>query len=405
MYRTNITLKGVNKSNGLGKITIEITFQIGSQRERVYIPTGEKLPVEFWHNGKISKAFPSAKEIMRRVEVIHNEIKTHLFDLERKNGFVNKNLFNQSYFGNVNNDQDLMILLDKFIQVKNLSAKRKLIEKLNAIRNQLKIFLKGRSFSVNEINQEFINSLTRFWVNEIGLQPNTVAKNFGFFKQFLNYLKNEEILTNLKYQRLDYPSEVETNTIVLNKEEVISLANYIPKNESLKKVKDLFLIMIYSGLRFSDAIRINKSWVRGDFLFINTQKTGEKVSIPLHPKLRQILIDHKFDVFRIRISNQKFNYLVKELGQEAGINQLVEIVKFEKGIKQYLTFPKYKIIASHTGRRTFITNSILAGIPLAVIQKITGHRKLTTLQKYVDIADDSKKTEFEKLSNYFNSEG
>lgn len=405
MYRTNITLKGVNKSNGLGKITIEITFQIGSQRERIYIPTGEKLPVEFWQNGKVSKAFPSSKEIMRRVGVLHNEIKTHLFDLERKNGFVNKNLFSQSFLGNVDNDQDLLILLDKFIQVKNLSAKRKLIEKLKAIRNQLKKFLRGRSLSVNEVNQEFINSLTKYWVDEIRLQPNTIAKNFGFFKQFMNYLKNEEILTNMKYQRLDYPTEVETNTIVLSKEEVITLVNYNPESESLKKVKDLFLIMIYSGLRFSDAIRINKSWVRGDFLFINTQKTGEKVSIPLHEKLRQILIDNEFDVSRIRISNQKFNYHVKELGEKAGINQLVEIVRFEKGIKQYLTFPKYKLIASHTGRRTFITNSILAGIPLPVIQKITGHRKLTTLQKYVDIADDSKKTEFEKLSNYFSSEG
>ena len=62
-------------------------------------------------------------------------------------------------------------------------------------------------------------------------------------------------------------------------------------------------------------------------IFINTQKTGEKVSIPLHEKLRQILIDNEFDVSRIRISNQKFNYHVKELGEKAGINQLVEIVK------------------------------------------------------------------------------
>jgi integrase len=59
------------------------------------------------------------------------------------------------------------------------------------------------------------------------------------------------------------------------------------------------------------------------------------------------------------------------------------------------------MIASHTGRRTFIINAILAGIPLPVIQKITGHRKLTTLQKYVEIADENKKTELEKLSNFF----
>ncbi|TFV93173.1 hypothetical protein E4S40_12985 [Algoriphagus kandeliae] len=401
MYRTNLILKGVNKSNRFGKITIEITFQTGSLRERIYIPTGEKVPIEFWQKGKISKAYPSHKDISKRVEIIHNEIRAQLFDLERKNGFINKNLYNDSIQGDKNTEQDLLTLLDKFIEVKNLSSKKKLIEKLKTIRNQLTTFLKGRRLFLNEVNQEFVNSLTKYWVEEIGLQPNTVAKNFGFFRQFMNYLKNEEILTSLKYQRLEYPSEVDTNTVVLNKEEVISLTRYIPRSESLRKVKDLFLIMIYSGLRYSDAVRINPSWVRGDFLFVNTQKTGEKVSIPLHPKLKGLLEAHQYDVSKIRISNQKFNDYVKVLCQEAGITSLIEIVKYEKGEKKYLTFTKFKLIASHTGRRTFITNSILAGIPLPVIQKITGHRKLSTLQKYVEISDESKKSELEKLGEYF----
>lgn len=64
-------------------------------------------------------------------------------------------------------------------------------------------------------------------------------------------------------------------------------------------------------------------------------------------------------------------------------------------------FPKFKLIASHTGRRTFITNAILAGIPLPVIQKITGHRKLSTLQKYVEIADEKKKSELKKLTDFY----
>jgi integrase len=92
---------------------------------------------------------------------------------------------------------------------------------------------------------------------------------------------------------------------------------------------------------------------------------------------------------------------VKELCQDAGINADVELIKYHHGIRQYHIIPKYKLIASHTGRRTFITNSILAGIPLSVIQRITGHKKLVTLQKYVDIAEGIKVEEMEKLSRYF----
>lgn len=401
MYRTNLVLKGISKSNGLGKITIEVTFKSGSIRERVYITTGEKVPEANWQNGVISKAFPSAREIMKRIEILHNQVKTVLFDLERNNGFVTKRQFNDAYFGESKNDQDLLAHFNKFIDIKNLSSKKKLVEKLQAIRNQMQIFLKGRKFHLHEVNQEFVNSLTKYWVEDLGLQPNTIAKNFGFFRQFMNYLRNEGVLTNLKYQRLDYPSEVETNTIVLTKEEVIRLIQYIPKTTSQGKVKDLFLILIYTGLRFGDAIRINRSWLRGKFLFINTQKTGEKISIPLHPKLNEILEKYGFDLLPLRISNQKFNDYVKELCREAEITDLIEIVRFEKGVKKYLTYPKNQLIASHTGRRTFITNSILAGIPLSVIQKITGHRKLTTLQKYVDIAEAVKTQEMEKLSRFY----
>ena len=136
-------------------------------------------------------------------------------------------------------------------------------------------------------------------------------------------------------------------------------------------------------------------------LHIHTQKTDEKITIPLHPNLREVLEKYGYDLSSMAISNQKFNKYVKELCLEAGINADVEVVKYEKGIKKYHVIPKYKLIASHTGRRTFITNAILAGIPLSVIQRITGHKKLVTLQKYVDIAEGVKSQELEKLSDFY----
>lgn len=131
------------------------------------------------------------------------------------------------------------------------------------------------------------------------------------------------------------------------------------------------------------------------------RRQGKKVSIPLHPRLKDILTKYDFDLTPLHISNQKFNDYVKILCKEAGISDEVEIVKYQNGSKQYLIKPKWSLIASHTGRRTFITNSILAGIPLPVIQQITGHKKLTTLQRYIEIADENKKSELSKLSSFY----
>lgn len=114
----------------------------------------------------------------------------------------------------------------------------------------------------------------------------------------------EEVIESDKFKRLSYPKTVETNGIVLTKEEVKMIIQYEPIKEKLKKVKDLFLVLIYNGLRFGDGIRISKSWVKDDSLIIRTQKTDDKISIPLHPILNELLRKYDYDLTPLRITNQ-----------------------------------------------------------------------------------------------------
>ena len=46
--------------------------------------------------------------------------------------------------------------------------------------------------------------------------------------------------------------------------------------------------------------------------------------------------------------------------------------------------PIYEQITFHTARRTFITNLVNANISLNAIMKMTGHKKITTLQEYIN---------------------
>lgn len=401
MYRTKWVLKNVNKKTGLGRISIEVNFPTQPNRERVYISTDEVISKDYWKSGGVIKSCPNRNELIRRLEDCENKVKGDLYQVRINEGYVNAHLFKKFIEENSKPEKDFLTLFEEYMEVKKLTAKHKMVIKLRTIRNQLDSFLGSKKMYLSDYNQHFINRLTHYWQEVAGLQPNTIHKNFRFILLFLNYLYKEGRVESDFFKKYQYPRQVETNTIVLSREEVNLLSKYNPKSESLRKVKSFFLIMIYSGLRFSDAYRINSSWIRGDFLFVNTQKTGEKVSIPLHPKLREILEANDFTVSKIRISNQKFNSYVKDLCKEAGITNLIEIVRFEKGEKKFLAVPKYKLIASHTGRRTFITNSILAGIPLPVIQKITGHRKLSTIQGYIEISGEDKVLEMNKMSKYF----
>lgn len=401
MYRTKVVLKAVSKKTGRGRLNIEVTFQGAGNRERVYLATEESIESKYWVNGKISRSSSSYKELWRRVELRQNQVKDILFELQQEHGFVNATLLKNSLESEKEEERDIISLFEEYIEVNRITAKYKTAKKLVTIKNQMLRFMGKKKYYLLDFNQKFVNQLTHFWQNNINLQPNTIHKNFRFVMMFLNYLEREGIVEAVKFKKLNYPKPVETNTILLEKSEVKALIDYTPSNARMGRIRDLFLVLIFTGLRFSDGIRISESWVNNGFLYIHTQKTDEKVSIPIHPALKVLLEKYEYNLSRLKISNQKFNKAVKDLCQEVGITKEVEIIRYEKGERKYLQIPKYQLIASHTGRRTFITNSILAGIPLSVIQKITGHKKLSTLQKYVDIAEGVKTQEMDKLSKYY----
>lgn len=50
------------------------------------------------------------------------------------------------------------------------------------------------------------------------------------------------------------------------------------------------------------------------------------------------------------------------------------------------TMPKYKLVSSHTARRSFATNAYLAGVPTISIMKITGHKTESAFMKYIKIS-------------------
>ena len=62
---------------------------------------------------------------------------------------------------------------------------------------------------------------------------------------------------------------------------------------------------------------------------------------------------------------------------------------FRKGKKEKVEVkPKYEWITSHTCRRSFCTNEFLAGTPVELIMKISGHKSVKDFYKYIRITPE-----------------
>lgn len=83
--------------------------------------------------------------------------------------------------------------------------------------------------------------------------------------------------------------DVESEKIALTQNELDEIAALdLSSNPRLDKVRDRFLIACYTGLRFSDFMKLNKNHIQGDYIIIKQQKTKDDIIQVLREPMRKI---------------------------------------------------------------------------------------------------------------------
>ncbi len=285
---------------------------------------------------------------------------------------------------------------DFFAFVENFIAKSN--KKLNTVKQYsqaLRVLKEYQETVKNQITFEsidldFYESFVKH-LSDKGYYTNSIGGFVKNLKVFMNEAIDQGLTKNLSHKHSKFRKvNEESESIYLSTGEIKSMYDLdLTENERLDKVRDLFIIGCYTGLRFSDLAMLDvQNFIdKGSKIKIQTVKTGEIVIIPLHTYIRNILEKYSGNVPKV-ISNQKMNEYLKELGEKAKINDN-ETINFTKGgQKQSLTVPKYKLITVHTARRSFATNAYLNDIPSISIMKITGHRTEKAFLKYIKISQE-----------------
>ena len=84
------------------------------------------------------------------------------------------------------------------------------------------------------------------------------------------------------------------------------------------------------------------------------------------------------------------NEYLKDLCELCGFNAPITRVVVRAGKRVEETRPKYELVGTHAGRRTFICFALSSGIPPQVVMKWTGHSDYKAMKPYIDIAEKVK---------------
>lgn len=244
------------------------------------------------------------------------------------------------------------------------------------------------------------NTLEQFrqYQTSLNHQNETVLKKLSMSKWFFRWLVSKGLLTDLSFSAYRPRLKRSSRCVVyLTWTELMAVYNhqFTTEEQHLARVRDVFCFCCFTSLRYSDARALKKADIYGDALHITTQKTNDRLTIELNDYSRAILQSYTAQPGERAlpvISNQKMNDYLKEVGRLCGLNEKLTDVTYTGGIKTTITKPKWQMLGTHCGRRTFICNALMMGIPANTVMKWTGHSDYNSMKPYIDIADSAKKT-------------
>lgn len=401
MPNVRFNLKNRNEKSTL----ISAVFRYDTKR--LVYSTGQKINPKFW-NDKEQKARETFKFLQySEFNAYLKKVETETLNIYRRYKTDGKPLSVEQFkkeldiaLEKVKKDEapTLFEFIEDFIKTReySLSKPKGSIQVYKKAYKHLRDFAAyaKRKIDFEHIDLTFLDEFLQF----LYMPPRSLSTNYSLkivqnLKLFLNEATERGYNKYHAYRNRKFTIKKEaTDNIYLSITELKKIETLeLSHNPRLEKVRDLFLIGCYTGLRFSDYSDLKKEHFKKiedtEVIEIVTKKTKEKVVIPINPLVKAILEKYNGGT-PTPISNQKMNQYLKELGEIAGINDTVIKVRTKGGKRIDETYPKYQLISTHTARRSFATNAYKAGVPVTSIKRLTGHSTDTAFMHYIKINNE-----------------
>lgn len=249
-------------------------------------------------------------------------------------------------------------VIDKYIQLK-IEQKKSIstITNIKQLKSRLQEFDSDITF--NEFNQDFWG---KYMDAKTGhYSKNTLALDQSNLKAFLSWSKgkfhnNPDYYTKWKHIKRSPRKTYLTPEELLRIE---AFRNY--EYPVFEHVKDIFIFLCHSGMRYNEFTQLNKKSLSGDVITYRSLKQGDEErenKIALSPTLQRI-----WDKYQ-------------------GNFPKIDLVRFNRTIKKIALLVKIKKnLSSSVGRHTFGSLMEEFGVDTYTVSRTLGHSNTTTTSK------------------------
>jgi len=137
-------------------------------------------------------------------------------------------------------------------------------------------------------------------------------------------------------------------------------------------------LLLYTGQRRGDVVRMGPQHFRGGKFTIRQQKTGQPMDVPIHPELAHIIAASECG---------NLAFLMTQFGKSFAV------AGFGNAFRDWCNEAGLSHCSAHGLRKAICRRLAEAGCTAPQIAAISGHRSLREVQRYIDAADRSRMAE------------
>lgn len=421
-----------NRVHEDGTCTVFIQYCYGDKK--VLLHTGIKVPPCYWNRKQqcIADTLPAEngsaaelnKELLRVLSAVNAlALKARAVRTEERGVFIKTSFSPDLVHENVEEiicekenkekkrQQDMLDVyyqFDEYIKSKQRKVGKATLTVYRNVKSHLLAFEEYRKQKItfNSFDfgfyEDFVDYLTfehihlRRQTVLTGLRLNTIGKTIKHLRGFIKDRVKRKIIPLIDLTDFKIPEE-DSDAIYLTHEEIAKIYQTdLREHPHLIEYRDLFVLACLTGLRFSDFSNLRPEDLQKDMLYKKQEKSDHWVVIPLRHEAK-LIFTRQFKERIPELTNPEFNRHIKTIGELAGITRMVKF-SYKKGNKTIsVNKPKFEWITSHTARRSFCTNEFLAGTPVELIMKISGHKRTKDFYKYIRITPEEAAIKIKEL--------
>ena len=276
-------------------------------------------------------------------------------------------------------------------------------DKLSAVQSQVRIM--NPNLLMDKITGATLDEYQHFLISR-GYNNKTIENHMSYFKQILKwayekgYLKYGKEVLEHKVKALKIAPPTPYNYLTWDEFHLLWNCEFDELEKDLELARDRFCFCCATSLRHSDLVLLKKAHFDNPddpkSFTIVSKKTIDAPTICLNEYSKALYMKYKDrdtdnGLLFPRKSNQKMNKCLKKIACKLGITREVSKTEYCGNDRSDITTKICDIIATHTGRRTFVVHCAEEGWTEEMIRTYTGHEDFKAMRPYFAIGDKKRR--------------